>query len=83
MMGYGGMMGYGYGGMGYGLGFLWQIAWLILIVALVYFLISSLSGKNKDSDKKENRALKILEERFARGEISFEEYRRMRKELEL
>ena len=83
MMGYGGMMGYGYDGfgMGYGLGFIWQIVWLVVIIAVIYFVVNSLSGKGRESDSSSSRALRILDERFARGEIDAEEYRRMKEEI--
>ena len=82
MIGYGGMMGYGFGGMGYGLGFIWQIVWLVIIVAVIYFIVNSLSSNRNTTSGEESRALRILDERFARGEIDAEEYRKMRKELE-
>ncbi|AKG91967.1 Short C-terminal domain [Geoglobus ahangari] len=82
MMGYGGMMGYGFDGMGYGLGFLWQMVWLVLIIAVIYFVVNSLSSSRGQAQTSTgSRALRILDERFARGEIDAEEYRRMREEL--
>lgn len=71
MMGYGGMMDYGFDGMGYyGLGFIWQIVWLVVIIAVIYLVINALSqNKSVQSSGGESRALRILDERFARGEI--------------
>ncbi len=82
MMGYGGMMGGfgGFGGMGLGLGFLWQIIWLVIIVAVVYALINTL-GKRESGDAGRDSALEILKERLARGEIDYEEYVRIREGL--
>ncbi len=84
-MGYG-MHGYPYGfgtpyGFGmeyYGLGFLWQIFWLAVIIAVIYFLLNSLSW-NKS---KEGKSVQILKERLARGEISEEEFAKLREILE-
>ena len=84
MMGYGGMMGgYGFDGMGYyGLGFIWQIIWLVVIIAVIYLVINALSQNRGSSNSGgESRALRILDERFARGEIDAEEYRKLKEEL--
>jgi len=82
-----GMMGpgmMGYRGYGYGYGFNWlgalvQIILVIIFLALIafgiYYLVSS--GKPAPS----GRSLEILKERYAKGEISKEEYDRMKKEL--
>jgi putative membrane protein len=74
--GWHGMMGgwhMGYGGV---------IMWLIVIVIvgiIVYFLLKEAESRK---GKSENEALEILKKRFARGEISKEEYEEMRKKLE-
>jgi Predicted membrane protein len=77
MMGWnGGMMG------GYGIG-LGIIGWLVqmgLIVALVYFVFI-LVRKATHSSTDNNQAEQILKERFARGEISQEEYQKMKEIL--
>ena len=82
MMGYGGMMG-GYGGfgtLGMGFGLLWQIIWLVIIVAVIYALVNHLGRKNAAPPTRGN-ALEILKERLARGEIDYEEYVRIRENL--
>ena len=69
-----------FGGMGswyLGFGFLWQIIWLAIIVAVIYFLVTSLTSNRK----KDDRSLQILKERLARGEISEEEYSKLRDAL--
>ena len=71
-------MGFGFGG-----GFMW-IIWILLILAVIWGVkaaVSSGGGASRPGDRQEN-ALEILKARFARGEISAEEYKRMRHELE-
>lgn len=68
-----GMMGWGWGGMLIG------ILVIVLLVYLVVRFLGESAGKTRD-DK--NGALEILRKRYARGEISEEEYRRMKDELE-
>ncbi len=71
--GYGrGMMHYGFGGI-----FMW-IIFLVIIVFLVYFIIhvtkSRIPGKETPLD--------VLKKRYARGEITKEEFQRIKKDLE-
>jgi putative membrane protein len=69
--------------MGFGGGFMW-IVWILLIVGVVWVIKVMLSTGN-DAPPRANlpqSALDILKARFARGEISAEEYKRMRQELE-
>ena len=67
-------------GMGYGgLGML--VFWLLpvlLILALIKYLSGRNSGKN---DTVPNKALELLEERYARGEIDRAEYLQKRDDL--
>ena len=67
-----GMMGYGLGFHGFG----W-IFWL-LIIGLIFFLIRSGSDSSNKSDKS---ALDILKERYAKGEISKEDFEEKKKHL--
>jgi len=64
------MMGWGWGGMLIG----------ILVIVLLVYLVIRFLGESPRKDK--NGALEILRKRYARGEISEEEYQRMRSELE-
>ncbi|UOF92299.1 SHOCT domain-containing protein [Fodinisporobacter ferrooxydans] len=48
---------------------------LLLVVGVVYFITK---GIKNDKAETEFQTVTILKERFARGEISEEEYRRMR-----
>lgn len=76
-------MMYGWG-WGYGIGgFIWSIVWMAieigLIVAAIYLIISLFRGtKNRN---KERDAIEILKERYARGEISEEEYLERKNDL--
>ncbi len=67
--------GFGYGGM-----FMW-IIFLIVIGLLIYFIVQSQNTKNKMQTQNES-PLDILKRRYAKGEVSREEYERMKKELE-
>ncbi|MDF2884540.1 MAG: Short C-terminal domain [Clostridiaceae bacterium] len=55
---------------------------MIIFIILIAFAIYALSGNLQNGDFKglgsKNNALKILEERFAKGEIDDEEYMRKR-----
>ncbi|MFQ6076022.1 MAG: SHOCT domain-containing protein [Candidatus Bathyarchaeia archaeon] len=77
MSGMMGMMGYGWGFM-----FLIPIAFLVLIALGAYYLITEFSGTGRPSSGGSRRALEILGERYAKGEITREQYLRMKEELE-
>ncbi len=75
-------MGNGGFGMGFGGPFLW-----ILIIVAVALLVPWLRGQSSssrggDDGRRPHRALEILEERYARGEIDREELERKRRDLE-
>ena len=78
--GMGGMMGM----MGYGWGFMLLIplAFLALIALGAYYLATGFARTGRRVPSSNRRALEILKERYARGEITREEYLRMREELE-
>ena len=69
----------GYGGMGFG-GFFGLLIWLLLIIGLAWAVIWIL-GTSRSTGKGLS-ALEILKQRYASGEISEEQYQRMKKELE-
>jgi putative membrane protein len=57
---------------------MWGFGWVVpvlLIVVCVFFMARTMRGPHQD------RALAILRERFARGELSKEEFERMRQDL--
>lgn len=67
------MMGWSYGMMGGWFG----MFILLIFIAVIVYAVFRLSGDNHTSSGKNyDNSLDILNERFARGEISEEEYKR-------
>ena len=64
-----------YGWHGGGWGVLWMIASWALIVAIVVFIVRAFSPGAPDRSGRTDDPQSILDERFARGEISEDEYR--------
>lgn len=82
------MMDYGMGwGMGWGwlgMTLFWLIPLLVVIVlaaAAIKYLFSGGTRSTSGSREDRNRALEVLEERYARGEINREEYLQKRDDL--
>ena len=70
---------YGWG-MGFGFGwFLMILFWALLILGIVY-LVKLIAGSSKKQDKQET-AIDILKKRYAKGEISKEEFEKIRDDL--
>jgi putative membrane protein len=67
--------GFGYGGM-----FMWLIFLIVLGVA-IYFIVQALKGKNVVGGT-QDMPLDILKKRYAKGEITKEEFDRTKKDLE-
>lgn len=57
-----------------GWGVLWMIASWALVVVIVLWLVRAFSGERSGRWEQRRTSLDILDERFARGEISEEEY---------
>lgn len=82
------MWGNYYGHMGgFGFGFIFMLIFWVLLIITVSALIRGLSGRGCWHDLNghksgENSALKIIKERYAKGEISKEEFEKMKKDLE-
>ncbi len=80
------MMGWGWGWHGMGLSWILPVG---LVCLGIYLIVHAISGHRRPccSDKYEdhsadtNRALEILAERYAKGEISDDEYRQKKAEL--
>lgn len=65
-------MMYGYS---FGVGGLFMMLFWVFVIALVVWLVLTLSRSQTRSTGGQGSALGILEERFARGEIDAEEFR--------
>jgi putative membrane protein len=81
--------GGGYGNLGmmfvFGLGF---VVFVVVLIVLGFFLVRALSGSGSgrsgtaaSATESAGRALVILQERYARGEITKEQYDQMRADL--
>lgn len=69
--------------MNYGLGYGGFFVWLILLIVLgvaVYFIVQA--SKKNVTGEAQDTPLDILKKRYARGEITKEEFDRMKKDLE-
>ena len=69
------MMGYGFG-----MGWIGMLVHLFIIVGVIYLVVKLVVG-DMGTRRNEKTAEKILAERFARGEITDEEYKRMKEVL--
>lgn len=85
--GYGGQMGPGMMGWGYGMGWFWPIImvvfWVAVIVGII-FLIKWLvisTGTRGPAARSEDSPLEILKRRYARGEIEKQEFEEKKKDL--
>ena len=58
-----------------------RILFLIILGLIVYFIIKSTKSKRDDTSFKDT-ALDILKKRYAKGEITKEEFDKMRKDME-
>ncbi|MCR1898583.1 SHOCT domain-containing protein [Irregularibacter muris] len=72
------MMHYGYR---MGLPWLFMFLPLLIVGLMVYIIVRLVQKSNHNAGIQKNSALDILNERFARGEISEEEYERKKKML--
>ncbi len=60
-------------------GFIWAII-IGIVLLVIFFLIYKLFQQNKQTP--DNTALSILQERYAKGELTDDEFTRMKKILE-
>lgn len=74
------MMGYGYGIGMMGGGWIWMMIIPILLIGVIVYAVIKLTDSNHSRYDRQygdvNRAMDILNQRFANGEISEEEYKR-------
>ena len=63
-------------GMGWFGGIFMMVFWILIIIALVFFIrwLVRSTDRNQSREVNESRALEILKERYARGEIDTEEF---------
>lgn len=62
---------------GVGGGFMW-LFWLILIVALIWVIMAGINGGGRQNKS----PLELAQERYAKGEISREEFEQIRKDIQ-
>jgi putative membrane protein len=67
---------YGWG-MGFGFGWLFVLLFWVLVILGVAYLIKMFASSAKKGEKEES-ALDILKKRYVKGEISKEEFKKMR-----
>jgi len=77
MSGMMGMMGFGWGSM-----VLIPVVFLVLIALGAYYLITASAGTTKPTYNRGGRAFEIIKERYAKGEITREQFLRMKMELD-
>lgn len=77
----GNWLGGGAGGLGLILSILFMVALLAGIGLLIWWFIKQAGRGNGASSQPSNRALNILDERYAKGELDKEEYEERRRAL--
>lgn len=71
------MMGYGgFGGM-----FMWLI-WILVAGVIIYFIFNRSKFSSKNDNSATESPMDILKKRYARGEISKQQYDELKKDLE-
>ena len=64
---------HGFDGMGWGMGFSWLIG-LVLLIILIWVVVKVANNGINSSSQQSKSALEILKERYAKGEISKQEF---------
>ena len=80
MWGNGGAMD-GFSGFGMFLGFIFMLFFMVGSVLLIVWIVRQFAPGGTSAPTSTGNALEILKERFARGEISKEEFAQMKTEL--
>jgi len=70
-------------GFGMGLGMLFMVVFWIILIAGAVWLVGILfkTGRPPDDNNRSQTAREILDQRYARGEITREQYELMKKDL--
>lgn len=84
------MMGFNQVGFGFGFGWIFMLIFWGLIIWAIFALIRGATGNGfgyrgrhwDEHGRRGNDALDILKERYAKGEISKEEFEKMKKDLQ-
>lgn len=86
---WGAMGGYGYGG--YSFGLIHMIFWVVLLIAVVVAVVwmvrsmmsggGAAAGSHAPPPPRRSPGLDVLEERYARGEISRDEYLEKKRDM--
>lgn len=71
---------WGYGMMGGLFGGIMMLFFWILFIVFIVWIVKEVSGRNSSSNSS-SKALDILKERYAKGEINKEEFEAKRKDL--
>jgi putative membrane protein len=71
---------HGINGMGWGMGCFWIIG-IIIIVAIVWIMVKVMNNNTSSKNFPGKSALDILKERYAKGEISKDEFEERRRDL--
>ncbi len=79
-------MMYGWGsGAGYGMGIWMLISWIIMAVVIIFALYGLIAIIRRSETghfiNKSREPMEYLKERLAKGEISYEEYEKIKEEL--
>jgi len=75
----GGTMGGGWGLFGGAMG-LWGLLWMGLLIAVPLYIVSTLLDRGPGGN--DEQSLSVLRERYARGELSDDEFDRRRTQIE-
>ena len=82
------MMGYYGWGFGPGIsifgsiiGIVFWVLLILLVVGLIKWFVSGEHGESETNEDKSDNALKILKERYAKGEINKKEFDQMKKDI--
>lgn len=58
------------------------IFWLVVLILIIWFIVNQLNkGKQDSQTSGQESAMDILKKRFAKGEITKEQYEQMKKDL--